>query len=438
MTALDSALSTALDTLPGGELLVGFSGGLDSSVLLHALAHCAAARARGLRAVHVHHGLHPEASAWAQRCEQVAAALQVPCDVRHVDVERDSGLGLEAAARAARHAAFAASMQPGTVLVLAHHRDDQVETVLLRLLHAAGQEGVAGMRAWRNFGPGFAWRPLLGTTRAALEIEANTRGIDAIEDPSNRDTALARNRMRHRVMPALREAWPDADTRIAAAAARLREDADALDILAAQHLDRPGDNNPTRLDLPALAALPDALRRRVIGQWLDRLGLPRPPPGIWRRIDVDLLHARQDATPRLAWRGAELRRYRHHIHALRERPAPPTDWRIGWDGDTPLTLPGGFGHLAFDSVDGSAAATPPPDLHVTARQGGERILTRGIHRPLRLRLQELALPPWQRERLPLLFDRSGALLAAGDTLLSDTAAAWPDTHRVRLRWTPDD
>src|SRR5690606_11245758 len=144
-----------------GPLLVGFSGGLDSTVLLHRLARDGEWRARGLRAIHVHHGLHAEADAWAAHCARACARLDVPLDIARVRVERDGGQGLEAAARRARHAAFAEVLGSGAILVLAHHRDDQAETFLLRALRASGVDGLAAMRAWRRFGDGWLWRPLL-------------------------------------------------------------------------------------------------------------------------------------------------------------------------------------------------------------------------------------------------------------------------------------
>lgn len=433
MEAVREAIGARLVALPPGRLWIGFSGGLDSRVLLHLLANLPAARARDLCAIHVDHALHPQSSAWARHCRDASTGCEVACVVETVAVARDSGLGIEAAARAARHAAFAKHLRAGDILALAHHRDDQVETVLLRLLHAAGHEGVAGMRAWRAFGTAWLWRPLLEQSRAALEAYAQRHALTCVEDPSNRDPVFARNRLRHEVLPALRNAWPDADARIAASAARLREDADALDHIAQQQRAALQGSDPGTLAIPALRELPAALRRRVIGLWLDDLQLPRPPPGIWRRLESDLLDARPDATPRLAWRGAELRRYRDRLHALRERDAPGTAWRIAWDGRTPLDLPHGFGRLALEP-----ARPFDQPLCVTPRHGGERILQHGLQRPLRLRLQELGVPPWQRERLPLLSDAQGTLQAAGDFALSDAFLAWQQARATRLSWTRGD
>ncbi|KAB8172125.1 tRNA lysidine(34) synthetase TilS, partial [Lysobacter maris] len=166
-------------------LLVAYSGGLDSTVLLHLLASEPRRRSDGLRAIHVHHGLHPDADDWARHCRRFCDALAIPLTVVRVEVARDAGLGLEAAARHARHAAFEAALGTDEVLVTGHHRDDQAETFLLRALRASGTDGLAAMRAWRRCGRGWLWRPLLETPRAALLEHAGTHALRWIEDPSN-------------------------------------------------------------------------------------------------------------------------------------------------------------------------------------------------------------------------------------------------------------
>src|SRR5687768_5184369 len=149
------------------QVVVALSGGLDSSVLLDLLSRSARMQGR-LRALHVHHGLQPAADAWVVHCRDACAAAGVPLRIAHVEVDRASGRGLEAAAREARHAAFVAELRDGEVLALAHHRDDQAETFLLRALRASGPDGLAAMRPWRRFGRGWLWRPLLGVPRADL------------------------------------------------------------------------------------------------------------------------------------------------------------------------------------------------------------------------------------------------------------------------------
>lgn len=404
-----NALSGRLAALPPGALWVGYSGGMDSTVLLHALAALPAARERGLAALHVCHGLHPEADAWARRCAAFAAALDVP--FRRIDVTV-SGIaedGLESAARRARHAAFAQVLPAPGALALAHHRDDQAETLLLRLLHGAGHEGLAGMRMLRPLrredAARWLWRPLLDVPRAALAEHAREHGVDCIDDPANAEPRHLRNRLRHTVLPALNAAFPDATARVAAAAQRLREEADALDALALDLLRRHRDDDGSLACAP-LRASPPALARRLVGAWLDAGGLPRPPPGIWSRLLPDLANARQDATPSLAWRGARLRRYRDRLFADDGTSAPRDDWSLGWNGMAPLALPNGMGVLAFEP-----APAQPSRFHIRPRQGGESLRLDGHRRAVKKLLQEAGLPPWRRNALPLLFDEEGRLVS---------------------------
>jgi tRNA(Ile)-lysidine synthase len=425
---LDSQLRDALAVAPGGALVVGYSGGLDSTVLLHALARQPAARQRGLAAVHVDHGLHPDSSRWAEHCAAFCATLDVALTVVRVEVRDIAELGLEAAARAARRAAFAAHLPDDGVLVLAQHRDDQAETLLLRLLHGGGHEGLGGMQALRRFGRGWSWRPLLDCARAELAAYAARERLGWIEDPANADPRHARNHLRHVVLPALQARWPDAGARIAAAAARLGEEAALLQAQARGALAEAQGSDPSTLALAPLRRQPAALRRLVLGHWLDSLGLPRPPPGIWSRIAPDLLEAAAEATPCLAWRGAELRRYRDLLYAMRPLPEPATAWERAWDGTQALALPPGFGRLEL------APARALGPWRVAPRRGGERLQQAGAHRELRTLLQDLGVPPWQRARLPLLFDAQGALQAAGDLALAPAFAAALAAAGTRLRW----
>jgi tRNA(Ile)-lysidine synthase len=431
--ALLAELERKLAAAPSGFLRVAFSGGMDSTVLLHALARIDAARARDLHALHVDHGLHGASALWADHCTAQAQRFGVPLHCLRVQVEGIDELGLEGAARSARHAALEAALGDGELLAMAHHRQDQAETVLLRLLHGAGAAGCAGMRALRRFGSAWLWRPLLDVDRATLQAYATSNALEWIEDPANHDARHARSALRARVLPALRERWPDADRRIAAAASRLREESDALEALAQEALALAQGLDPATLSIAALRASPAALQRIVIGRWLDALGLPRPPPGVWSRLDHDLIDARIDAAPCVAWRGAELRRYRELLYGMSPLPAPATGWSLHWDGSAPLVLPTGFGRLALD---------PPrrfdAPLAVRARVGGERLQQAGAHRELRTLLQDLGVPPWIRERAPLLFKPDGELLAAADLALAPSFVQRLRELDTCLRWSIDD
>ncbi|MCF7222680.1 tRNA lysidine(34) synthetase TilS [Marilutibacter chinensis] len=414
-------------------LLVACSGGLDSSVLLHLLAGDPARRADGLRAIHVHHGLHPDADAWARHCRRLCDGLGIPLITVRVEVPRDSGAGPEAAARRVRHAAFEAELATDEVLVVGHHLDDQAETFLLRALRASGTDGLAAMRPWRRYGPGWLWRPLLGIPRTELLTHARTHGLAWIEDPSNADTALDRNFLRQRVLPLLRERWPHAGAALARSAALSAEAAGLLDSGDAQALAAAIGADPGCIDVATLLALPAARRRRVLRRWIQMLSLPPLPANGIARLEADLLQARGDADACFRWAGARIRRWRGLMHAGRERAPLPDDLDLPWDGRQPLALPGG-GSLQLEGSD----ALPEP-CRVHARRGGERIVLPGrAHRhALKQVLQDLGIPPWVRERLPLLGDAAGRLLAAGDLVYSAAFDEWLRSNGARLVWYDD-
>lgn len=415
-------------------VLVGFSGGIDSTVLLHLLAADAGVRGRGMRAVHVDHGLQPASADWAAHCAAVCAGLGIPFELRRADIDRRAGLGPEAAARQARRAVFADMLQPGECLALAQHRDDQAETFLLRALRASGPDGLAAMRPWRAFGPGWLWRPLLQTPRAALHDYALARGLRWVEDPSNADTAFDRNFLRQRVLPLLRERWPQADAAFARAAALAAE---ASDLLAAEDralLSELREETGSGLSIASLRALPAARRSRVLRHWVASLGWPPLPAEGVARIERDLLRAaanEHDRMPAFAWHGVEIRRWRDGLHAVDAQRALPDAWRCAWDGRAPLTLPNG------DRLELRGAAGFPSPLLAHARRGGERLLLPGReHRhSLKHVLQEADIPPWERARMPLLSSADGEhLLAAGDRIRSAGFERWLQTVDARLLW----
>ncbi|MFT3793066.1 MAG: tRNA lysidine(34) synthetase TilS [Rudaea sp.] len=423
LSSIRAHLDRALAALPPGALVVGCSGGADSSVLLHALAQVPDARARGLRAVHIEHGLHADSAAWSGHCRETAARLSVPIDVIRVEVARGRGSGLEDAARRARMAAFERTLRPGEILVLAHHRDDQAETVLLKLLRGAGPEGLGGMRVLRAFGAGYLWRPLLELSRSALRDHARDHGLQWLDDPSNADTTLRRNFLRAEILPRLAARWPDADAALAHSAAWARHAADFIDAEARKALARVRGAAPDTLAWRDWLALPDALRDLVLRRWLRELGLDEPAHFHVAELERQLRDASEDRLPCVRFGDTELRRHRGLLHALRPLPPLPRDWQAEWDGAAALALPGG------DTLALEPARRLDPPLLVRHRRGGERIKPAGAAhtRELRLLLQEADVPPWRRERIPLVF-REDALLAVGDLFVSDDGAA------LGLRW----
>lgn len=394
-----------LPQLPrGARVWVAYSGGCDSTVLLQLLAR--KGLGKRLQAVHVHHGLQPAADAWPEHCRKLCRRLKVPLTLCPVEVDRKYPGGLEAAAREARYGALKALMQPGDCLVTAHHRDDQAETLLLRLLRGTGVAGMAAMQPLVPFGPGWLWRPLLETPRRALREYAAVQGMDWVEDPQNRDSAYARSWLRREVMPRLQQRWPQAADSLlrfskhAAEAQGLLGELAGIDLQAAQA--RGG------LSIPALQALSPGRRRNLLRHWLALAGRQAPPAALLERLDTELLAARPDATPRLPHDGAELRRYREVLHLLPALPPPPKGLELPWAKRRELELPPGCGRLVLPRA-------PSKPLTVRFPEGGEELRPAGAkhHRSLKNLFQEAGVPAWVRQRTPLIW-QGRKLLAVAD------------------------
>ncbi|MBD8898080.1 tRNA lysidine(34) synthetase TilS [Rhodanobacter sp. DHG33] len=416
--------------MPEAALCVAFSGGPDSTALLHALAQLPAARARGLRALHIDHGLHPDSAAWTGHCRHFCAALGLDCEVVRVQVETQRGEGTEAAARHARYAAFVAHLRTGEILALAHHRDDQAETVLLKLLRGAGPEGLGGMRERRPLGRGQLWRPLLQTvTRAQLRDYIALHDLACIDDPSNADTRLARNHLRHDILPRLAAHWPQAVDSILHSAKLSRAAADALRAEWFAAFTALHDVADGSLDADGWLALAPALREPLLAHWLHARSLTAPTTAQRAQIERQC-GARAGQLPCIRWPGAELHVWKARLWAHSPRPAIAAGWQATWHGE-PLALPDG-GRLSLEP-----AARLPFALNVRMRSGGERIKPAGDRhtRELRALFQSGMIPPWQRDACPLLYEGE-KLIAVADRWFDDRADTLFAQIGARPHWQP--
>ncbi|MGJ7548234.1 tRNA lysidine(34) synthetase TilS [Pseudomonas alloputida] len=380
---------------------IAFSGGLDSTVLLHLLANHARSHASPpLRALHIHHGLQSAADAWPAHCQSICDQLGIELQVIHVQVA--PGASLEQAARDARYAAFNCVLGPGDILFTAQHRDDQSETLLFRLLRGAGLRGLAAMPWQRPLGQGTLVRPLLDVSRQQLHDYAQAHGLSWIEDPSNSDTAFARNYLRSEVFPVLQQRWPQASQNLARCAEHLGEALGLLDELAQSDLAQAGEGaSPAwagleSLDLAVLGELSPARQRNALQYWLSRR-TRLPDTRHWAGW-ADLRDAAGDAQPIWRLAGGQLVRSHGRIWWLNgdwlKQPVGPLAWG---DPGAALALP--------DNGNVRLVCTRPMDgLHVAYRQGGEVLDIPGRgRRDLKRLLNELQVPHFVRQRLPLLY-----------------------------------
>lgn len=387
---------------PGQRLCVALSGGVDSVVLINAAVALVSPLKLGqLAAIHVNHGLSPNADEWEAFCLKICQKLGVALEVRRVHVS-PCGEGLEAAARKERYAVLN-DIECDWIL-LGHHRDDQAETLLLNLLRGAGVHGAAGMAQRR----GRLLRPLLDVSREEIVNYARKCGLSWVEDESNADSRYRRNFLRHKVMPLLEQPFPNAATRLARAAQAFGEAAELLEQMAEDDL-----GAAKLLNVSRLQALPPSRAANLLTYYLRQQGLQIPGSATIREMLRQLLTATNDSEVRFMLGNHEVRRYRDQVMVdVSHESATP----INWSGEN--TIPWGDYRIHARSVVGDGVATAALNLgpmHFGKRHGGEILQLRedGPRRPLKDLLREAAVPPWRRRNLPVLYSGNDVVWVAG-------------------------
>ncbi len=431
-------IQAVLRDLPQPEqYVIAYSGGLDSHVLLHLMATLRNQGSIPCQAIHIQHGLQTDAADWATHSQVVCQALAVPLQVAHLQLQPEPGASLEAQAREARYAALHRLAPPKSMLLTAHHADDQAETVLLQLMRGAGIQGLAAMPDCRPAPCGWHARPCLGVSRQAMQAYAEQHKLSWIEDPSNQDTDFDRNYVRQQVMPVIRARWPAASRTITRSANHL---ATTLPIIQAQTERDLADslNTAGRLQVTALLALPLVRCQHVVRAWVRQAGHPVPNQAQLAEITDKVLHAAPDAQPMVGWQHSLLRRYREQLW-LQTRPVPPApapDTQLAWPaGSTDITLPCG-------TLQRIPATEGIPDrywqqglMSVRWRTPGVRCQPKGRQgsRTFKQLCQTYAVPPWQRAYLPLLYANE-QLIAVADLCVAEGITLLPDDTFSQIRW----
>jgi tRNA(Ile)-lysidine synthase len=410
-------LQQSLAELPAGPIAIAYSGGLDSSALLH----LAAATGRATHAFHIHHGLSPNADAWEAHCRAECERLGIPFASRRVTLDDRS----EASARKARYAALGAlCVEHGVHLLLtAHHLDDQAETVLLQLLRGSGPAGLSGMDA-SNHAAGLLGtskvllaRPLLQSSRAQLEDYVRQHGISHIEDESNADLRYARNALRHEIMPRLAQAYPGYQERFARSARHAQSAQRLLTDLAAEDL-RTCLAGSDSLDLALVRALSADRVANLLRHWFSERGIRLPSSNWLAEMQEQALTAREDANLKVTHPDCDVRRHRDRLYLVPHKAEAEEGQRqFSWNGEASIDFPEYGGTLHVEP----AALGLDPDwlrqqmLTIELRRGGER-LKPARNRPtrtLKQHYQTLGIPAWERERMPMVCAPGDILYAAG-------------------------
>ncbi|MDD2701853.1 MAG: tRNA lysidine(34) synthetase TilS [Sideroxydans sp.] len=420
---LDRIAAQLAPLLPaGGKLLLGLSGGMDSVVLLHVLNRLAPELEFTLSAMHVHHGISANADAWARFCEGLCASYGIPLAIKHVDIAPlKETHGIEASARKLRHAAFAESGIP--FVVLAHHADDQAETLMLQLLRGAGLRGVSAMPFVREQGKQLLLRPMLEIGRPELLAYAQQHALEWIEDESNADDSYPRNFLRHRLFPVLTECFPAWRDTLGRSANHFAEATGILDEVALA--DGAGEQllAVTRLEALSLPRGKNLLRHYLHGQ-----GAPMPQEAQLDDMLKQLRCARDNADVCVNFGDWQVRRYRGLVHVMRALPSFDPMLRVAWQDEENLYWPPLQRELRFTLTTGqgiSREKLSQGPVSLRLRSGGETLQPHALaaRRSMKNLLQEHSVPPWQRERLPLLF--------CGESLVSVVGVAVDSAFQAR-------
>jgi len=428
----------AVDAYAGKDqtLYVAFSGGMDSTVLLHILAH--ARPARPIRAVYVDHGLQPESAEWGDWCNSICDDWDVPFELLRVTVEA-KGVGLEAAGREARYEAFRALLTADEWLVTAHHRNDQLETALLALFRGSGPDGLAAMPALTRHHGVSLIRPCLDADVGEIRAYAIEHNLRWVEDPTNAELNFDRNFLRAEVVPKVLERWPRAPQTVARSARLQGEVSVLLEALAKADIATAVEEN--RLDITALSRLDPPRQRNALRYVLRQMGLPLPSEAQLHAALSALLTERTDASPCAAWPGARLRRYRGTVWMYSEALDPGAESAnsepLRWAPPGEIELGGLRGRLSVQEGMGQGvrAAVLRRPLTVRFREGGEQIrpYSEGPTRTLKKLLQEKNVLPWMRAHIPLIYSEE-VLIAAGDLWVNADYAAQKDESSGRILW----
>ncbi len=414
---------------PNAKLWVAYSGGMDSTVLLHLLSQ--SALSSRVCAIHVNHQISPDAGAWAEHCVKVAQEFGTSCTVSKVQVI-NTGKGLESGAREERYAVFQKLLGQDDLILLAHHKNDAVETLVFRLMRGAGLKGLAGMRSKRLLGSGSLFRPLLGVTRADLLHYAQDHQLRWVEDESNKDTQYDRNFLRHEIFPLLNKRWQNVEDRISRTAGWLEEADDLLAEFAEDDLvfcGRKKERFGESVSLDQYTVLSVTRQKHLLRSWCDRQGFTLPDAKQLAKVD-EVIYAREDAQPKLEWGGCVLHRYQGRLFLIRRFRVPQVQSTASLSVvlNRSISLEDGS---KLECVGRGEGVGSEMVFDVSFRSGQQRCKPAGRSHSQRLKklLQEYRLEPWLRDRVPLVF-LNGDLVAVGDLFCCLPSTKLPDDFAV--------
>jgi len=418
------------------KIFVGYSGGVDSHVLLHLLAN-SIAKKKNITAVYIHHGLQKGADDWQLHCQKTAADLGVQFLAVSVAGRATKGESPEEAARNARYQAFTGLMNQDDVLLFAQHEQDQLETVLLQLFRGAGLKGLSGMPVETQIGAGRLLRPLLETSQDDILNYANTYQLKWIEDPSNQDSAYDRNYLRHQVLPLIELRWQGVQQSVLRSAKHCADAQHLLSTKAKLDMLALYDKQSQSLDIATLLLKDSVQQQWLVREWMNHLNLRMPSMKVLDSILLDICLARSDANPIVQFEGCTIRRYQNRLYRVVETKRADLATELEWlNIEQPLVLSDNTQLSVMNSESGIAMRYfKDTKICIKYRSGGEKISLpkRSGHHSLKKLYQEANIPPWQRESLPLIY-LDGEIAAIADLWISSKFYAHENESCYNIVW----
>ena len=386
------------------RIVIAYSGGVDSHALLHA-AYCAVQQPNAclpICAVHINHQLQPQSKFWKQHCAKICAEMNIPFTGIDVDAEGASGDSPEAAARDARYHAIERAIREGDAVLTAHHRDDQAETVLLQMLRGSGVAGLAAMPVLQAFGAGFQLRPFLDLPKQSLREYASKHGLNVIEDPSNQSQRYQRNYFRNKVLPLIESRWPSASATIARVAKHSAESLQLNEALAGidakSVIDLEG-----RVDISTLTLLANVRQKNLLRYWIQKATGRYPSSVVLQSVFDNVIYAKADAEPLVGFESISIRRYRDHLYLVPTTSELSEGWQLRWE-DVSSSLNIELLNIVVPVSVLAGKELVGKQVVVRCRQGGETIKLPGRpSKSVKALCQEQGIPPWQRNKIPLIF-----------------------------------
>lgn len=408
------------------SIKVAYSGGLDSTVLLHKLA-CTADFREKILAVHVNHGISSYANEWQSHCENYCLSIGVPIVVSRIKL---AGLSnLEELARNARYAIFKSLLSVNDCIVLGHHSNDQAETILLNLLRGTGVDGLSGMEEVRNLGYGEVVRPFLYLNKSQLEKYAKQNLLTWVEDDSNISLQYSRNYLRHEVLPMLTKKWPHAIKTISESAQKCKLAKNNLDILAS--IDHPEINYQKKLSITPLLAYDNSRIINILRSWFKKNNILSPGAKIFDKLISEVLFARQDSQPEFTWGNVVIKRYRNFLYLLPKIKKRRTN--VIW-----VNFPNAYkfedGVSLSATIDTQGVLVPKDSVvEIRFREGGESLQLHGQTKKLKTLFQEWGVEPWLRDFVPLIYINGCLRAVVGHVLADNPVVDLAESYKIFIK-----